>query len=116
MGLALSPGEPKKDAPLQPGAERIQAAGEERKPLTDLHGDPLPRGAGSPGHRGAAGPGAAIAITADGKEVVTINHDLMVRRFDALTGEPRGTRQLPCDRSSRFVRLSPKGNFGARFP
>ena len=117
MGLALSPGEPKKDAPLQPGAERIQAAGEERKPLTDLHGDPLPRGAlARLGTVRGRAPGAAIAITADGKEVVTINHDLMVRRFDALTGEPRGTRQLPCDRSSRFVRLSPKGNFVLVFP
>src|SRR5262249_7594929 len=55
-------------------------------------------------------PGAHVAVTADGKEVVTVGPELTVRRFDALTGELRATRQLPGGRTFGTW-LSPHGTF-----
>src|SRR5205085_1419420 len=61
----------------------------------DRFGDPLPAGAlarlGTSRHRAA---GAHVAVTPDGKTVVTVGDDLVVRSFDAATGDTRETRTL----------------------
>ena len=61
----------------------------------DAFGDPLPAGAvarlGTTRHRA---PGAHVAVTPDGKSVVTVGDDLVVRVFDAVTGNTREVRTL----------------------
>jgi RNA polymerase sigma factor (sigma-70 family) len=75
----------------------------------DQYGDPLPPGAlARLGTVRQRAPGAHVAVTADGKEVVTAGPDLTVRRFDALTGELRATRQVPGGRTFGTW-LSPRG-------
>jgi RNA polymerase sigma factor (sigma-70 family) len=77
----------------------------------DLHGDLLPAGAlARLGTVRLRAPGSQLALTADGKEIVAVDADLKVRRFDALTGELRGTRQLPGS-ALWFFKLSPRGRF-----
>src|SRR5438132_13960882 len=75
----------------------------------DRYGDPLPPG--PPARLGTLrqrAPDADLAVTADGKEVVTVGPDLTVRRFDARTGKLRTTRQLPAGRPYHTW-LSPRG-------
>jgi RNA polymerase sigma factor (sigma-70 family) len=61
----------------------------------DWFGDPLPDGAiqrlGTARHRAA---NAHVAVTADGKAVVTAGDDLVVRIFDAATGDTKSVRTL----------------------
>src|SRR5262245_9468512 len=77
----------------------------------DRHGDPLPPEAvarfGTSRHRA---PESHVAVTADGKEVVAVGNDLVVRRFDAATGELRSLRQLP-RASTYWTWLSPRGTY-----
>jgi WD40 repeat protein len=40
-------------------------------------------------------PGAQVAVTPDGKQIVTVDQTLVVRRFDAATGSLQGTHTLP---------------------
>lgn len=56
-------------------------------------------------------PGAQLAITADGKEIVTVDHDLIIRRFNAANGELLVARQLPTKNFARLGKLSPRGKF-----
>src|SRR5262249_59218376 len=79
----------------------------------DLHGDPLPPGAvarlGTARQRAA---GSHLAVTADGREVVAVGPDMIVRRFDPQTGELRSARRLSGANPYRFpIRLSPRGTF-----
>jgi RNA polymerase sigma factor (sigma-70 family) len=77
----------------------------------DAHGDALPGGAvarlGTLRYRA---PGSQIAVTADGKEIVAVDAALLVRRFDARTGELLATSQLPGSPAPVF-RISPRGTF-----
>jgi WD40 repeat protein len=95
-----------KPVPASPQAPPVPAAAGK-----DLHGDPLPPGAlarlGTARQRASE---ASVAVTADGKEVVTVGPDLTVRRFDAATGSLRATLQLPRERSPQ-VWLSPRGTY-----
>jgi RNA polymerase sigma factor (sigma-70 family) len=82
-------------------------------PRMDLHGDPLPPGAlARLGTVRQRAPDSHLAVTADGKEVVAVGDDLIVRRFDARTGALRTVRQLPRTKLFRFQTwLSPRGTF-----
>ncbi len=80
----------------------------------DLHGDPLPPGAlarlGTIRHRPAS---SELAVTPDGKTVVTCSYSGRVLRFyDAATGRLRRTRRLPVPAWGQSV-LSPDGRFVA---
>jgi RNA polymerase sigma factor (sigma-70 family) len=82
-------------------------------PRKDLHGDPLPSGAlarlGTVRQRAA---NSHLAVTADGKEVVTVGPDMTVRRFDARTGQMHTVRRLAganLDRNETW--LSPRGTY-----
>jgi RNA polymerase sigma factor (sigma-70 family) len=61
-------------------------------PRKDRYGDALPAGAlarlGTLRHRAA---NSAVAVTPDGKTVVTAGNDLVIRAFDAATGDTRAT-------------------------
>jgi RNA polymerase sigma factor (sigma-70 family) len=79
----------------------------------DRHGDPLPMGASARlGTVRQRAPDAQIAVSADGKEIVALGPDLVVRRFDAATGNLLSTRRLPAERP-RYLRLSPRGTLAA---
>src|SRR5262249_1399625 len=97
---------------LEPVAAMADPA-EQAKPAArpDLHGDPLP--AGEVNRLGTVrqrAPGAQIAVTADGKEIVAVNSDLVIRSFDAATGELRATARLPRP-SAAHLWLSPRGSY-----
>ena len=83
------------DATLQSGN-----AGLRQKPVLpsngDLHGDPLPENAlARLGTLRQRAPDSQIALSADGKEVIAISRNFVIRRFDASTGQLRSTSQLP---------------------
>jgi RNA polymerase sigma factor (sigma-70 family) len=90
-------------------ADRATATGKDR------FGDPLPPGAlarfGTLRQRAAD---ADVAVTADGKEIVTVGLGRTVRRFDAATGELRSVRQLPVD-PAFLIKLSPRGTYALTF-
>jgi len=92
------------------GQDRQEPKGE-KQTRSDRYGDPLPNGAlarlGTLRQRAAD---TDVAVTADGKEVVTVGPELTVRRFDARTGELLATRQLPMDHAVHTW-LSPRGTF-----
>jgi RNA polymerase sigma factor (sigma-70 family) len=76
----------------------------------DLYGDPIPAGAlARLGTVRLRAPHSHVAVTADGKEIVTAGTDLVVRRFDAQTGELRSVRALPPGRGVGW--LSPRGTY-----
>jgi WD40 repeat protein len=57
-------------------------------------------------------PGAQLVVTPDGKQIVAIGPDLIVRRFDPRTGELLQARRLPHARVNPAgfeMRLSPRG-------
>jgi RNA polymerase sigma factor (sigma-70 family) len=91
-----------KDSPPTPAVAR-----------KDVHGDPLPPGAlARLGTVRQRAPDSHLAVTADGKEIVTVSGDLTVRRFDVRTGELRAVRQLPGSAMPWFPTwLSPHGTF-----
>ncbi|HEV3117237.1 MAG TPA: sigma-70 family RNA polymerase sigma factor, partial [Gemmataceae bacterium] len=83
----------------------------QREVRKDLYGDPLPPGAlARLGTLRQRAPNSHLAVTADGKEIVTLGSALAVRRFDALTGALRATCQLPDENSYRLW-LSPQATF-----
>jgi RNA polymerase sigma factor (sigma-70 family) len=112
-----NPEPPRKDAPIAD-----QPVAENRKPKTDLHGDPLPPGAiariGSLRWR-HEGEASYLAFSADGKMLAATNQDGTVRLFDTASGKllyriRRETAGLP----SGFgpLAFSPDGNYLAYQP
>jgi RNA polymerase sigma factor (sigma-70 family) len=99
------------DAPVPLVAEAVSNTQVDKPPpRTDAHGDALPVGAMSRlGTVQQRAPGSRIAVTADGKEIVAVNADLVVRRFDAATGALRSVTTLPRERSHWPFWLSPRG-------
>ncbi len=82
----------------------------------DLHGDALPAGAAARlGTVRLRAPDSEIAVSADGREVIAVSKDLVVRRFDAATGALRSTRRLPGE--AVYERwLAPQGRFLLTWP
>lgn len=80
---------------------------------TDVHGDPLPRGVvarlGTARQRAAD---SQVAVSMDGKEIITLSHDLVLRRFDAENGDIKSVRRLSGARPTK-VWLSPYGSYAA---
>jgi WD40 repeat protein len=75
----------------------------------DQHGDPLPRGAiARLGTSRLRAPDACLAVSADGKRVVALGPDLIVRCFDTSTGASCGTRPLLRGRGTPIV-IAPGG-------
>lgn len=78
---------------------------------TDKQGDPLPGEAlARLGTLRQRAPGAHVAVSADGKSIITAGDDLTVRVWDAVTGNLRSVKQLP-DAGSYRTCLSPKGKY-----
>jgi RNA polymerase sigma factor (sigma-70 family) len=81
-----------------------------RQPAADGE-DPLPDGAvlrlGTTQGRAA---GALLAVTADGKSIISVRGGKYVRVWDLKTGKPRESRELPSAESSVSV-LSPGGEY-----
>jgi RNA polymerase sigma factor (sigma-70 family) len=77
----------------------------------DRFGDPLPAGAiqrlGTARHRAA---NASVVVTADGKAVVTVGDDLVLRTFDLATGDTLSTRVLDAP-EARYTALSADGQY-----
>src|SRR5262245_12292406 len=94
----------KKDLPTAPPPRVVDSR-------VDRFGDPLPDGAiqrlGTARHRA---PNAGVAVTADGKAVVTAGDDLVVRMFDAKTGDTLSTRALDTA-EARHATLSADGRY-----
>ncbi|AWM36288.1 ECF RNA polymerase sigma factor SigE [Gemmata obscuriglobus] len=93
MGLLGAAGRPdEKTAATETSGPKGAQKSAER---IDRFGDPLPAGAlarfGTGRHRA---PGAHVAVTPDGKTVVTAGDDLIVRTYDAVTGAARDVRAL----------------------
>jgi WD40 repeat protein len=111
--MALRPRDATENTPPTPAAADKPLSAAKR---VDLYGDPLPAGAvmrlGTLRRRAA---GAMLAISADGKSIVTLTDRKSVRIFDADTGELRHKRELPGDSLSIPV-LSSDGRLLARFP
>jgi RNA polymerase sigma factor (sigma-70 family) len=78
---------------------------------TDVHGDALPTDAlarlGTLRQRAAD---AHVAVSADGKDIITVGTSLTVRVWDASTGELRSLRQL-ADAGVYRTFLSPHGKY-----
>jgi RNA polymerase sigma factor (sigma-70 family) len=95
-----------KDAPPTPAPPPrvVEAA-------VDHFGDPLPAGAicrlGTARHRAA---GADLAVSPDGKTVVTVGSGLAVRTFDAKTGDTLSTKMIDAPSADRAV-LSADGRY-----
>jgi RNA polymerase sigma factor (sigma-70 family) len=93
-----------KAAPVEPLAAKLQ-------PRMDVHGDPLPPGAlarlGTLRQRAAD---SHLAVSADGKDIITVGGAMTVRVWDAATGQLRSLRQLP-ETQSWTTTLSPHGKY-----
>lgn len=90
--MALRPQAAKEDpSPTSPDDKPLSA-----KRHVDLYGDPLPKGAvmrlGTLRRRAV---GAKLAVTVDGKSIVTVRGGKYLNIWDAETGKPRAKRQLP---------------------
>jgi RNA polymerase sigma factor (sigma-70 family) len=97
------------DGEARPIASTPQAEGQ--KPKTAVHGDSLPAGAlARLGTLRQRATNSHVAVTADGKEIVTVGPELTVRRFDARTGELRTTSQLAGPQVTATW-LSPRGTY-----
>lgn len=103
----------------QPAKEREPQAIAADKPLspgkrTDLYGDPLPEGAvmrlGTIQRRTA---GAQIAVTADGKSVLSLLAGKYLCIWDAATGKLREKRKLPGDSFNSLAVFSSDGRLSA---
>jgi RNA polymerase sigma factor (sigma-70 family) len=94
------------------GADRRDAAPPEKG--KDMHGDPLPPGAlmrlGTLRRRAV---GAKLAVSADGKSIVSVRAGKGIRIWDAATGELRQARELPGEEWGP-AELSPDGRLLAR--
>src|SRR5262245_18587624 len=117
-GVLAGVGHPAASPEAEPPRPSTREAAAEPVPRTDRFGDPLPAGAlarlGTARHRAA---GAHVAVTPDGKTVVTAGNDLVVRTFDAATGNTRETRTLDGPPTSHTA-LSADGRYlvGASYP
>jgi RNA polymerase sigma factor (sigma-70 family) len=93
-------------------ADRRDAAPAEKG--KDVHGDPLPPGAvmrlGTLRRRAV---GARLAVSADGKSIVSVRAGKGIRIWDAATGELRQQRELPGEEWGS-AELSPDGRLLAR--
>jgi RNA polymerase sigma factor (sigma-70 family) len=91
-----------------PGAAGPVASAEKGK---DLHGDPLPAGAvlrlGTLQRRAV---GATLAVSPDGKSIVSVRAGKGICIWDAATGELRHKRELPGEAWSTSI-LSPDGRW-----
>jgi hypothetical protein len=110
--LALTPCCRAHAAPAPARGDTVPAA--IRPAPTDRHGDPLPPGAlarfGTIRYRPAS---SELAITPDGRTVITCGHGGRVLRFyDAATGKLRRTLEVPGPWGSEPI-LSPDGRFVA---
>src|SRR5204863_345028 len=86
-----NPIDEQKATPAEP-AQPIQEA----SALKDAYGDPLPQGAlnrlGTLRQRAAD---SHLAVSADGKDIISVGSAMTVRVWDAVTGQLRSLRQLP---------------------
>ena len=88
-----------------------------RPAQTGEQDDPLPpRALARLGTLRQRAPDSQIALTADGKEIVAVSSSLIVRRFDALTGQLRSTTQLPATQGLQGPWLSSHGTYLLVFP
>jgi RNA polymerase sigma factor (sigma-70 family) len=80
-------------------------------PRIDVHGDPVPAGAlarlGTLRLRAA---NSHMAISLDGKDIITVGSAMTVRVWDAATGQQRSQWQLP-DKGGAKTYLSPRGKY-----
>ncbi len=106
--MALRPPAAEENAPAAPVANKPASSG----PRVDLHGDPMPQGAamrlGTVQRRAV---GAQIAVTADGKTVLSVRAGKYLRSWDAETGKLRTQRELPGDSFNSMAAFSPDGRF-----
>jgi RNA polymerase sigma factor (sigma-70 family) len=92
--------------------DTAQTLPEQTERKKDIHGDLLPAGAVARlGTLRQRAPGSQLAVTADGKEIVTVDNLLTVRRFDSATGDLRHESQLPVGNRASLARLSPHGTY-----
>ncbi|MDB5312168.1 MAG: hypothetical protein JWO38_6370 [Gemmataceae bacterium] len=97
------------DNPPTPGGSPDSGKAAPPVALVDRHGDPLPPGAVARlGTVRQRAPLAHVAVSADGKQIVTVDPALVVRRFDAATGTLQETRTLPATPTTG-MELSPTG-------
>jgi len=108
--MALHPQTAKENAPATASDEKPSSA----KKGVDRYGDPLPKGAvmrlGTLRQRAV---GAALAVSADGKSLISVRAGKAINIWDALTGKLRQTRELPGETWGPFV-LSFDGRLLAR--
>ncbi len=85
------------------------------KQPVDLYGDPLPKGAvlrlGTMQRRAV---NALLAVSVDGKSLISVRGGKGIRLWDAITGELRQTRELPDGDSLDPAVLSKDGRWVAR--
>ncbi|OWK42935.1 sigma-70 family RNA polymerase sigma factor [Fimbriiglobus ruber] len=118
VGLVGAAGWVGNETPAAPIEPPSLPKGSKEDVRTDRFGDPLPAGAllrlGTSRHRAA---GAHVAVTPDGKSVVTAGDDLVLRVFDTTTGEIRETRRLDGP-PTYHTALSADGRYlvGASYP
>jgi RNA polymerase sigma factor (sigma-70 family) len=114
VGLVIGLGAGTQGGPKSPPPKDPPSA----KAAVDDFGDPLPPGAvarlGTARHRAA---NAHVAVTPDGKTVVTAGDDLVVRTFDAATGDTKEVRRLDGP-VTRHTALSADGRYlaGVTYP
>jgi RNA polymerase sigma factor (sigma-70 family) len=83
----------------------------------DMHGDPLPAGAlARLGTLRQRAPNSQISLTTDGKEIVALSRDLVVRRFDASTGHLESVNRLPVSQGFNGPWLSSRGTYAVVYP
>ncbi|MGH7171158.1 MAG: sigma-70 family RNA polymerase sigma factor, partial [Gemmataceae bacterium] len=100
-------------SPTQPPSTKQQAKAEtaetpraQHEPAArkDRYGDPLPEGTiARLGTVRLRAVGAAIAISKDGKSIITLSGGRQLKWWDAGTGQPRQRRELPIQLSQFFL-------------